>query len=309
MPLPYHWQMRVERWKRQLRGLFGSSEEQSQPRPKICPSCGTLVGISATRCHECGTSLTFSMAALSKSFGGYFGGRAPATTVFLVVNIMLFGVSLVATMQAGEAGGLSTLWGLNGEILFRLGATSPFEIFYRNEWWRLITATFLHGGLIHIGFNMVILMDIGPVVEEVYGSARFLFLYTVTGVIGFLLSSYMGHSSVGASGAILGLVGLMIAITTKRGGSAMQALRARLVSWVITIFVLGFMLGGLRTDNWAHFGGVASGFALGKLFADREPMNGKERNTAYTLGMIAGIAIIASFALMLLHFRDRLPGT
>ena len=100
---------------------------------------------------------------------------------------------------------------------------------------------FLHGGLIHIGFNMMVLMDIGPVVEEVYGSARFLFLYTTTGIVGFFFSAYIGrHPAVGASAPILGLIGLMIAITTKRSGPNMQQLRSRLISWVVTIFVLAF---------------------------------------------------------------------
>ena len=55
-----------------------------------------------------------------------------------------------------------------------------------------MTAMFLHGGLIHIGFNMMVLLDIGPIVEEVYGSARYLFLYMVMGVAGFVLSAYAG---------------------------------------------------------------------------------------------------------------------
>jgi hypothetical protein len=62
-------------------------------------------------------------------------------------------------------------------------------------------------------------------------------------------------------------------------------------------------------DNYAHFGGLASGFVLGKIFADREPMNSAERQTALVLGWIAGMAIVGSFALMILHYRDPLPGS
>jgi len=86
----------------------------------------------------------------------------------------------------------------------------------------------------------------------------------------------------------------------------MQALRSRLVSWVVTIFVIGFVMSGV--DNWAHFGGLAAGFGLGKLFADREPMNAAERKRAYALGWLAGIVVLASFVLMIMHFRDALPG-
>jgi rhomboid protease GluP len=306
LALPYRWQWRVERWKSAVRAFFGIGGND-QPRPQICPACGALVGISATRCHECGTNLRFSLAAVSKGLSGFFGGRAPATTGLLIVNIIMFGLSLVATMKAGEAGGLSILWGMNGEVLDSLGDSYPYLIFNAHQWFRLVTAMFLHGGLIHIGFNMMVFMDIGPVVEEVYGSARYLFMYTIAGAVGFLLSALTGHSSVGASGAILGMIGVMIAMTTKRGGATMQALRSRLISWVVSIFVFGFLLRGV--DNWAHFGGLAAGFGLGKLLADREPASASERQTAYALGWLAAIVLVASFAMMLLHFRDALPGS
>jgi len=306
LALPYKWQRRVEGWKNALRGFFGMGGD-NQPRPKLCPACGALVGINATRCHECGTSTRFSLAALSKGVSGLFGGHAPATTGLLIVNIVMFGLSFVATMKAGEGGGLSILWGMNQEVLYRLGDSNPYGIFIAHQWFRLVTAMFLHGGLIHIGFNMMVLMDIGPVVEEVYGSARYLFLYTCAGITGFLLSAFMGHNSVGASGAILGMIGVMIALTTKRGGATMQALRSRLISWVVSIFVFGLLFRGI--DNWAHFGGLAAGFGLGKLLTDREPANASERNTAYLLGWLAAIVLVASFVFMLLHSQDKYPGT
>jgi rhomboid protease GluP len=165
---------------------------------------------------------------------------------------------------------------------------------------------FLHGGLIHIGFNMMSLMQLGPALEELYGSARYFFLYILTGAFGFLVSSYFGHLSLGASGGLLGLVGAMLAITTKRGGSYMRELRSRLISSVVILFVLGFM--GMGLDNWAHGAGLASGFVAGKIFADRQPMNVRERQIANALGWLAGLAVIASFALMILHYRDPLPG-
>jgi len=305
LALPYKWQRRVDRWKNGARSFFGMGGD-NQPRPKLCPACGALVGISATRCHECGTSLRFSLAALSKGVSGFFSGRAPATTALLIANVVMFGLSFVATISAGEGSGLSILWGMNQEALYRLGDSNPYSIFGHHQWYRLFTAMFLHGGLIHIGFNMMVLMDIGPVVEEIYGSARYLFVYCVAGAAGFVLSAYTGHFSVGASGAILGMIGVLIAVTTKRGGAMMRDLRSRLISWVVSIFVFGFLLRGV--DNWAHFGGLAVGFGLGKLLADREPANSSERQTAYALGWLAAIALIASFALMLLHFRDPLPG-
>jgi rhomboid protease GluP len=303
LPLPYQWQYRLDRWKAALQGFFGGNQ---QPRPKICPSCGSLVGINATRCHQCGTNLKFSMAAVNRSLAGVFSGPAPVTTALLVSNLLMFGVEWMAMAAHGGGGGLSILWGVGGEASYRLGMSAPYGIYIQHQWYRLITAMFLHGGLIHIGFNMMALMQLGPALEELYGSARYFFLYILTGAFGFLLSSLTGHYSLGASGGLLGLVGAMLAITTKRGGAYMRELRSRLVSSVVILFVLGFM--GMGMDNWAHGAGLASGFVLGRIFADRQPMNVRERQIANALGWLAGIAVIASFALMLLHYRDPLPG-
>lgn len=308
MALSYEWQRRVERWKSTMRGFVGGGGGQQQPRPQICPACGSLVGISATRCHVCGTSLRFSLAAFSKKFSGVFGEHeAPVTTALLIANILMLGVSWMALVAAGGGKGLSILWGLSGVSQFRLGMSIPLPyLLLTNEWWRVVTAMFLHGGLIHIGFNMMALLQFGPAIEELYGSARYLFIYVFTGAFGFLVSSRFGNFSLGASGALLGLVGVMLAVTTKRGGSPMRELRSRLVSSVVILFALGFM--GMGMDNYAHGAGLAAGFILGKFFADRQPANVNERRRAYALGWLAGLIVIASFVLMIKHYRDPLPG-
>src|SRR5262249_39749368 len=159
VPLPYRWQVRTERWRNSLRSFFGGGDQQ--PRPKLCPSCGALVGISATRCHECGTSLRFSMAAATRHLSGFFSGPAPVTSILLVVNILMFGVTWLATIRAGSSGGFSVLWGMNLEALYRLGCVWRPSI-VNGEWYRLVTAMFLHGGLLHIGMNMMSLLNLGP---------------------------------------------------------------------------------------------------------------------------------------------------
>jgi len=311
LPLSWEWQRRIERWKSSLRGLFGGSGagSQSQPRPQICPACGALAGINTTKCYQCGTNLRFSTAALSKKFAGVFGDNpAPVTTIFLVANVLMLGVSFMAvTAAGGESGITAILWGLGGAPQYRLGMSVPMQLLLVNgEWWRLVTAMFLHGGLIHIGFNMMALMQLGPAIEELYGSGRYLFLYTVTGAFGFLASAFTGHLSLGASGAILGLVGAMLAVTNKRGGASMRDLRSRLISSVVLLFVLGF-LPGIAIDNWAHGGGLVAGFLLGKIFADHQPISPSERRNSALLGGLALLTILGSFVLMILHYRDPLP--
>jgi rhomboid protease GluP len=308
LPLPYQWQYRLDRWKNSARGLFGGGGNQN-PRPQICPACGSLVGINATRCHNCGTNLRFSMAKVSKGISELFGGHAPVTTILLIVNVIMFAIEFMAMAANGQGGGLTILWGVGGVPTYRLGASFHFAIFEMHEWYRLVTATYLHGGLIHIGFNMMVLMDIGPVVEELYGSARFFFLYTVTGAAGFFASAYFGGErlSVGASAPILGLIGIMIAVTTRRPGVQMQQLRSRLISWVVSIFVFGFLMRGI--DNWAHGGGLVAGFILGRIVADHAPINASDKRIAQTLGFITAVVVVSSFVLMILHYNDRLPGS
>jgi rhomboid protease GluP len=298
LPLPYQWRMRLDRWRSLFTGMFGSGER----RPQLCPSCGALVGIHANRCHECGANLRFGLAAWSKGLAEFFGGHAPVTSVLLIANVIMFAAEIMGTMHAGKMEGLSILWGMDPETTYRLGSSniSALEL---NQWYRLVTAMFLHGGLIHIGFNMMVLLDLGPVVEELFGSARYLFIYIVTGVAGFALSMFF-HPAVGASGALMGLIGILIAATGKRGSIESKALRSRLISWAVSVFLIGFFI---HADNIAHFGGLATGFILGKIMVDRQPMNSGERNRAYALGWLAGLVTIASFIFMVLHYRDRLP--
>jgi rhomboid protease GluP len=298
LPLPYQWQMRVDRWKRVFGGMFGRGEK----RPQLCPACGALVGINATRCHQCGANLRFGLAAWSKGLSEFFGGHAPVTSAVLIINVIMFGVSLIRSMKEG---GGSLFGGPSPMELYRLGANLPWGT---AGWgpWRLIMGTFLHGGFLHIGMNMIVLLDISPVVEELYGSARFLFLYVACGIGGSLCSTFFGRGlSVGASGAILGIVGILIAVTTERSGANIQQMRSRLISWVITIFAFGFLVGGI--DNYGHAGGLATGFVLGKILADRTPAAGPEQTRAYLLGWLAGGLVIAAFVTMFLQVGNPLP--
>jgi len=274
----------------------------------MCPSCGMLVGATATKCHECGASLAFSIAAASRMLSGLLPASSPATYIIMGINCFLFGVTLMASMSAGR-GGAQTFGNVSAEVLLRLGARESHLLIGNGELWRLVMPIFLHGGFIHFLFNSWVLMDLGPQVEEIYGSARYLFLYVFTGIASFIVStgwniyfSYGFGISIGASGALMGLIGLMIAITTHRGGAMMRMIRGQLIRWVVYIFLLGLFF---RADNAAHAGGLAAGFLLGKLMEDREPVDSAERNRAYALGWLAAIVVAGSFVAMLMsYFRS-----
>ena len=214
-----------------MSGFFGGNK---QGRPQLCPSCGTLVGANATKCHECGANLTFSMAAASRSLEKLFPTAAPVTYGILGFSCLLYIVSLLATMrtnglQPPGGGGMFAIFGIggiDGNVLQKFGASLPLPYDIQQPW-RFVMAVFLHGSLMHIVFNMWVLMDIGPQLEEMYGSARYLFIYVVTGIAGYVLSSLRGHFSVGGSGALLGLVGVLLAITTAGEAQECRCFAAR----------------------------------------------------------------------------------
>jgi len=291
----------LDRWRSEITAMFHS--EPKTMRPRLCPACGTLVGSTATKCHQCGASMTFSMAAASRSVARFMPQTSPVTYTMLGICCVMYALAFVITMKVsgggGAGGGLMNLGGISSQVNYRLGASLPMG-YNISQPWRFITAIFLHGGLLHIGFNMWVLLDIGPMVEEMYGSARYLFLYVVTGAAGYVLSSFAGHLSVGASGSLLGLIGVLLAGTTGRKSMQAQALRSALIRWLIYIAVLGFLFSG--TDNYAHLGGVATGYVLGRFMPDRAPADVRERRLADSLGWAAGLAIAVSFGFMIVNY-------
>lgn len=308
MPVPIRWRYKLDRWRNQIASKF--QPQRAPARPRLCPTCGTLVGSTASHCHQCGTSLTFSLAAASRSLSRFLPQTAPVTYGVLALCCALYVVSLLATInQSGfvaPSGGLGALFGLGGinaNILARMGASvsPPYPFNDIAQPWRLVTAIFLHGSLLHIIFNMWVLMDLGPTIEELYGSARFFFIFVVTGICGYIVSFATGHFSVGASGSLLGMIGVLLALTTGRQSIGMRMLRSQLLYWLAYIFVIGLLMRG-TVDNFAHLGGFVSGFLLGKVMADRLPADAIERRRAYTLGWTAGAVVAASFAMMLLFY-------
>ena len=203
---------------------------------------------------------------------------SPATYGILTLSCVIFAVSFLATLKNGgiamPGGGLLgflNFGAIDSDVLQRLGASLPWLVIDRQPW-RLVTAIFLHASILHILFNMWVLMDIGPQIEELYGSARFLFIYVVTGIGGYVVSSFFGHFSVGGSGALLGLIGVLLALTTGRRSIGMQMLRNQMMRWLVYIVDLGIFVSGRRQHGapgrvrhgiraWQDFDGSPAGIA------------------------------------------------
>jgi rhomboid protease GluP len=184
------------------------------------------------------------------------------------------------------------------DFLTREFSMRPFAI-ADGEWWRLLTPMFLHQpftgaifSLLHIGFNMYILRIYGPNVEEAFGSIRFLGMYLLAGLLGSA-ASYAFNSpdtlGVGASGAVFGVIGILIVFLRRRRGRAFVDHYVRtLMMFVGFNLVLGFMV--TRIDNVAHIGGLVGGLVLGYgLDAGDAPVSATRR--LLTWGAVAGTVL------------------
>jgi len=137
------------------------------------------------------------------------------------------------------------------------------------EWYRIVTAMFVHAGWLHLLFNMYALYYLGMLVENLYGASKFLTVYFVSGIVGNLLSQVFYYSvpSVGASGAIFGLVGLLLAATYFRSdfpSTIRRTMYVILLPMVIFNIAYGFMP-GTDINNAAHLGGFGAGLLFGLI--------------------------------------------
>jgi rhomboid protease GluP len=194
-------------------------------------------------------------------------GRARAVWVLLALNIAIYAIPTLLQFVGVRVNGIP----INDYLLF-LGAKDNEGISVRGEYYRFLSSMFLHGGLLHIGFNAWALYALGPESERIYGTDRFLAIYFIAGLAGGVASYAISpFPAVGASGAIFGLIGaLAVFYYTSRqllGDTARQQLGSLITVIMINLFI-GFSSGGL-IDNWAHLGGLAGGAIAGWLLAPR----------------------------------------
>jgi rhomboid protease GluP len=168
---------------------------------------------------------------------------------------------------------------------------------HAGQWWRLVTAGFLHGGILHLLMNSWVLFDLGAATEEAYGTSRFLVIYFLSTVTGFYASDlwHPGVPSVGSSAGIFGLLGAMIALGVRDKSSYGAALRAHYVQWGIYAILLSALFP--QTDNAAHIGGVTGGFAIAYIAGTPRLTGSGERVWQFAGAAAVGLTAIA-FALM-----------
>ena len=279
------------------RGFFKSVLNKQ----RMCPACRALIDRKETVCPFCGERLSEARPAggIGRLLDSILPQQARSTTILLSVNVFLFGLTLIASIRA-SGGGLdaNTLLGsIDGLTLARFGAKYG-PLIAAGEWWRVVTPVFLHAGLLHLGMNSWVLFDLGPAVEGIYGPQKFLVLYVVTGAASFV-TSYLWRPlglSVGASGAIFGLIGVMIAYGYRNRRGAGEVVRTMFVRWAIYGLLFGFLMPGL--DNAAHIGGLVSGIAFGALVSDMPSITQESIVTWRILRALAFLLVIFSFIMV-----------
>ncbi len=223
---------------------------------RMCPNCRAFITTSDRKCPYCGQQVG-ARAVDVRQPGAIMGGLIPqahfTTILILLINFGLFIGTLFLERTIGETNAIGVL-----------GAKWGPYIFQGHEYWRLVTAGFLHGGWLHILMNSWVLYDLGAQVEQVYGTPRFLVLYFLGTVGGFYMSAVLNPlvPSLGSSAGIMGLIGAMIAFGVANRSTVGTAIRNHYGRWVIYIIAFG-LIPGFNVDNWAHIGGLAAGFVIG----------------------------------------------
>lgn len=241
----------------------------------ICPSCGNLVGVNDEKCFTCGRwnpGLWGFAPALSRL------GRDLGFTTFVIGACgVLYALMLFADPSGINEGGLLNFLSPSRRALFIFGESGAIPVFAAGRWWTVLTAGWLHAGLLHIFFNMLWVRQIAPSTSELYGPSRMVIIYTIAGVVGFTASTLAGAFipipilggagfTVGASAPIFGLLGALV-YYGRRTGSSHVSSQAK--SWAVMLFIFGFIMPGV--DNWAHLGGFAGGYATSKLLDPLRP--------------------------------------
>ena len=319
--------------------LNNSRKENSEPansgRPTMCRSCGAIIGAGQEECTVCGNSasgptsngqprvaaadsetMRFARAVLDRPY--------KFTIILLITNIFVF-----TLMWQSSDMPLSLTAVLPAEVLLPFGAKLNYYIHTMHQWWRFVTPMFLHVNLLHLIVNMYSLWIVGPYVEKLYGSAKFVVFWVVTGVAGvvgsyltvrpglagnpitgFIFKAY-DTPSAGASGALFGLVGVLFVFGIKFRHELPEGFKRAFGTGLLPMIVLNLFIGYVLRgfiDNAAHVGGLLSGAVLALVVDYRRPGERSSVAVTWRVLQIAAIALVAvSFFKTVQHFRDPQP--
>jgi len=257
----------------------------------ICSSCGVLVGVNDDKCYNCGRRNPgmWGFAPLLRSLGRDLGFIPFVMGTCVVVYVL----TLIASGGMMNQVSPLSLLGPSQAALLLFGESGAVPIFIYHRWWTVLSAAWLHAGLLHILFNMMALRQLGPPTAELYGPGRTVIIYTTGAIAGFALSScaalyfpalpFLRGSfyTVGASASISGLIGALMYYGRSTGSGIVRTEATRIV---IMLAVYGFIMPGI--DNYAHAGGFLGGYLTAMLLNPMKPERGD-----HVLGAIVCLAL------------------
>ncbi len=270
---------------------------------RMCPHCRAFITTRDKVCPYCNEPVaprTYRQEP-NALLAGFIPQARYTTVLILLINLGFY----LATGLYSTRGGSGSFMDIDATTLVAFGAAySPFV--FAGQWWRLVTAGFLHGGLLHILFNSWALFDVGAQVDQIYGTPRMLVIYFISTVTGFFTSMMIrpvNGLSIGASAALCGLIGAMVAAGVKDRSAFGSVIRGAYIRWFIWILVFSLMPG---VDMAAHVGGFVGGFAIGWLAGGGETRfaNAWTNRLWQLCAVFAVILTACCFLKMYLSFRQ-----
>lgn len=264
----------------------------------LCSSCRQLISVNEKRCPHCG-AVAPGLFGFAPGLQALFRDIIDPATIVMGACLFFYGLSLVIDPSCIHQGIDLDFGSPSSGALATLGMTGAFAM-ARGHYWTLLTATFLHGSLLHIGFNMMWVRSLAPATIREFGPGRFLLLYLLSGIGCFAFSNlWSGAPTIGASGAVFGLMGALLAFGRRRGGTFGAAIRRDMLVWAGFMFLLGVAMPGV--NNAGHVGGFVTGFALGWLLPYRDRK--REGRAAQLGGLLLLLLTLAAFVVSIVVNR------
>jgi rhomboid protease GluP len=261
-----------------------------------------LVGVNDDACYSCGRR--------NPGLWGYGPalralGRDMGFVPFVIASCVI--VHLLALLLSGpnvqlQPARIFSFLGPSQLVAIQMGASGVVPVFFENRWWTVLSAAWVHAGLLHLGFNMMALRQLAPAIADIYGPGRMVLIYTAGSVVGFTSSSLAGRYlpglpiigggafTIGASASIAALIGALW-YYGRRGGSTMASSYAS--TFVIYMIIIGFA-GGI--DNWAHAGGFAGGYLAARFLDPLKPERVDHIALALVCLALSLLSIVLSYA-------------
>jgi rhomboid protease GluP len=268
-----------------------------QRKSILCPNCRKLINIDETRCPYCGTSRPGALWKRALDLRA-MGGTDQLIQWIIFVNVGMYILSLFLSPSSIHfTFSPFTMLSPSTQSLFLLGATGTVPVLQADRWWTLVSATYLHGGVLHILFNMFAFRQLAPVVLEEYGVNRMFAIFTLGGAAGYLVSVLAGVTlTIGASAAVCSLIGAILYYGKSRGGTRGQVLYRQVGAWALGIFLFGLFVPGI--NNWAHGGGILAGAGLGAFLGYGEKVREKLFHKVLGVGCMVITAAVLIWAVV-----------